>query len=192
MSEDPALQIAVPLIARFEGFRSKVYQDQKGVWTIGYGSTYLLDGRYVTVNTSPISEPDARAMMTTVVARTLADVRAMCHVPITDNQAAALTSFAYNFGVPRTRSSTLIKKLNAGDVQGAADQFAGWCHLGAVVDPGLVRRRREERDLFLSNATPAASDALKQPGVILPSSTPEEVLTADDLNAQVLKGLHNV
>jgi lysozyme len=182
MVDDPALAGAVPLIAKFEGFRAHPYQDQADVWTIGYGSTYLLDGSPVTGQTPLISEPDARAMMVTVVARTLAAVRQMCRVPITDNQAAALCSFAYNFGVPRTRTSTLIKKLNQGDIQGAADQFAGWVHVNNAVNVGLVHRRMEERDLFLSNA-PLAPAQPAAPAV------PAEV-TADDLNAQVLRGLH--
>ena len=150
MVDDPALAIAVPLIAKFEGFRSKVYQDVAGVWTVGYGSTYLLDGSHVTINTPPISEPDARAMLATVVARTLAAVRGMVKVPMTDGQAAALASFAYNLGPAALRASTLLKKFNAGDTQGAADQFLGWCHAGGRVIQGLVNRRIAERDLFLA------------------------------------------
>lgn len=69
---------------------------------------------------------------------------------ITPNQFAALVSFAYNLGCEALRGSTLMRRLNAGDIQGAADQFGQWIHAGGTTLPGLVRRRAAERALFLT------------------------------------------
>ena len=70
-------------------------------------------------------------------------------VPLNDNQLAACTSLAYNIGLAAFRGSTLLRKLNDGDYQGAADQFPVWNKAGGRVVQGLVNRRAAERDLFL-------------------------------------------
>ena len=80
------------------------------------------------------------------------DVAALVKVPVTDNQFAALTSFEFNLGSLRT--STLLRKLNTGDYEGAAREFSRWVK-GRVNDqlvtlPGLVSRRRAEQELFQS------------------------------------------
>jgi lysozyme len=71
------------------------------------------------------------------------------HVPLTQNQFDALVSFVFNLGVGNFRTSTLLKKLNAGDNDGAAQEFGRWIHAGGKALPGLVRRREAERALFL-------------------------------------------
>ncbi|MFH4317138.1 lysozyme, partial [Acinetobacter baumannii] len=76
-------------------------------------------------------------------------VQALVHVSLSDRQVAALTSFAYNVGLGAFARSTLLKKLNAGDVRGAADEFLRWTRVGNRTVRGLVARRRAERDLFL-------------------------------------------
>ncbi len=76
---------------------------------------------------------------------------AFVRVPLGENQAAALASLAFNVGA-KLRGSTLVSRLNCGDVQGAADQFRKWIFSRGVKLPGLVRRREAERALFLSGA----------------------------------------
>ncbi len=76
-------------------------------------------------------------------------VEQMVKVVINDNQFAALVSFAYNVGTAALAASTLLKKLNSGDMQAAADQFLKWDHAAGVVLKGLTRRRQAERALFL-------------------------------------------
>ena len=71
-------------------------------------------------------------------------------MPVTQNQFDALVSFTYNLGAGNLRSSTLLKKLNAGDYAGAADEFPKWNKAGGKELAGLTRRRNAERDLFLS------------------------------------------
>lgn len=74
-------------------------------------------------------------------------VAALVKVPITQHQYDALVSFNYNCG--KLHSSTLLKRINAGDVEGAANEFAKWNKAGGIVLNGLVRRRAAEKALFL-------------------------------------------
>lgn len=149
---DRALEIAVDLIAREEGFRSEPYLDvaDPPVATIGYGFTYHEDGTKVTMQDPPMDEEAARMRLQALVAKVLHNVRGMAPAGLTANQEAALTSFAYNLGTGALRSSTLMKLLNEGDVTGAADQFGRWVYAGGKVWPGLVSRRARERELFLA------------------------------------------
>ncbi len=169
---DPALSLAVPLIAEFEGFRSEPYRDQAGNWTIGFGFTVNSDGTHVSAATPPITREAAEARLSGMVARVLGLVRGMVHVPITNNQAAALTSFAYNEGTNALRNSTLLERLNAGDTAGAAEQFGGWVYADGRPDAGLRNRRARERVVFL------AADG------------PGSVSTADTLNAAELSAIN--
>lgn len=166
MSNDPAVDIAVPLIAEFEGFSTAPYQDIADVWTIGYGFTALPDGRRVTADTAPINQDEGRYRLRALVANVVAQVRAMVEASITDNQAAALASLAYNIGTGALRNSTLLRNLNQGNYAVASGQFMAWTYAGGHTSPGLFKRRVEERALF---------DRMIQE------------TSADDLNAAALK-----
>ena len=65
------------------------------------------------------------------------------------NQFDALVSLTYNIGENAFKKSTLLKMLNAGNYQGAADQFLVWNKSNGQVLNGLVRRRKTEREMFL-------------------------------------------
>ncbi len=147
---DPALSIATAFIAEHEGFRSHPYADVGGTFTIGYGFTYLPDGKKVTPDTPPVDQSEAYQRLTVMVARVLVAVRVIAPTNITTNQAAALCSFAYNEGTGALRHSTLLELLNKGDVCGAAEQFAAWIYAGGGVSQGLIARRAAERALFLT------------------------------------------
>lgn len=71
-------------------------------------------------------------------------------VPLTEHQKAALVSFAFNVGLGNLKSSTLLRHLNDGDYQGAANQFLVWNKAAGHVLPGLVKRREAERAMFLA------------------------------------------
>ena len=66
----------------------------------------------------------------------------------TDNQFAALVSFAYNCGRQNLKSSTLLRMHNQHDYAAAKLQFLKWTHAAGHVLPGLVRRRKAEADLY--------------------------------------------
>ena len=78
------------------------------------------------------------------------DVLKLVKMKLSQNQFDALVSFAYNVGSRALSTSTLLKKLNAGDIKGAADEFLRWNKAGGKVLNGLPRRREAERALFLS------------------------------------------
>lgn len=138
---------AIALIADFEGFRENAYQDRGGVWTIGYGFTRI-KGRPVQQG-DVITQERAREVLRAQVLDFATRVDQM--VPPSVGQIAfdALVSFAYNVGAAALQQSTLLVKLLAGDMQGAAAQFPRWNKSAGEVDPVLVNRRRVERALFL-------------------------------------------
>ena len=70
-------------------------------------------------------------------------------VPLNQNQFDALVSLTYNIGPSAFSKSTLVKKLNAGDIRGAAEQFDVWVNAGGKRMQGLVNRRAKENEVFL-------------------------------------------
>ncbi|HEJ8083164.1 lysozyme [Serratia marcescens] len=137
------------LIKRFEGLRLQAYQDSVGVWTIGYGWTQPVAGRKVGAGMA-IDVATAERLLVCGVAQFERGVERLVAVAITQGQFDALVSFAYNLGLRALENSTLLRRLNAGDRQGAADQFGRWVNAGGVRLDGLVARRAAERALFLT------------------------------------------
>ena len=136
--------VGLNLIKDFEGLRLNSYRDAVGVWTIGYGHTGTAGpGQRIT-------NAQATALLREDVATFENAVTRAVRVPVTANQFAALVSFTYNVGSGALNSSTLLRRLNAGDTLGAADEFLRWNRAGGQVLAGLTRRRVAERDLFLS------------------------------------------
>ncbi|HGE8410817.1 TPA: lysozyme [Serratia marcescens] len=139
----------IELIKRFEGLRLKAYQDSVGVWTIGYGWTQPVDGKKVGPGMQ-IVQATADRLLKCGVVQYEQGVNLLVKVKITQSQFDALVSFAYNLGLRSLSTSTLLKKLNAGDKQGAADEFGKWVNAGGKRLDGLVARRAAEREMFLS------------------------------------------
>lgn len=148
---DAVLALALPVIRAAEGCRLRPYICPAGVPTIGWGSTRYLDGRLVTMKDQPIDRPTADLLLEAEARRALGEVARLVKVPLTAGQAAALTSFTYNIGAGRLRSSTLLRRLNADDDAGAAEEFPRWVYGGQppAKMPGLIKRRAAERALFL-------------------------------------------
>ena len=139
----------IDLIIKFEGFSAKPYLCPAGVPTIGYGSTYYTDGRKVTLDDKPIAKERARYILCKQVNDHYGKaVNRYVQVEITQNQFDALCSFAYNVGVGNLKSSTLLKKLNNGDYEGASNEFLKWTRSKGKVLNGLARRREAEKKLF--------------------------------------------
>lgn len=139
----------IELIKRFEGLELKAYQDCVGVWTIGYGWTQPVDGKKIGPG-MVIDQATAYRLLKCGVVQFEQGVNQMVKVKITQGQFDALVSFAYNLGLRTLSTSTLLQKLNAGDKQGAANEFDKWVNAGGVKLNGLVKRRAAERELFLS------------------------------------------
>lgn len=127
-----------------EGLRLTAYLDGGGVWTIGYGHTGADVRGGLTI---PLSE--AERLLTRDLRVAEGHVNDAVKVKLTQNQFDALVSFVYNVGGGAFRSSTLLKLLNAGDYEGAANQLPRWNKDNGKVVKGLTNRRHEERELFL-------------------------------------------
>lgn len=160
------------LVKRFEGIPDgdpttvnlDPYLDPVGIWTIGWGHAIRdLQDKYIrgvagkaqafALYPGGLTIAQCEDLLSGDLLDACKDVTARVKVPLTDNQYAALVSFEFNLGSLGT--STLLKKLNAGDYGGAANEFSRWTkgrdHTGAlVVLKGLVTRREAERQLFLT------------------------------------------
>lgn len=142
----------VALIKEFEGCRLTAYPDPKtggAPWSIGYGWTHPVDGKPVKQGLT-IDRATADRLLKAGLVSYEQDVSRLVRVKLTQGQFDALVSFVYNLGAMRFSTSTLLRKLNAGDYVGAADEFLRWVSPGTKVEAGLRRRRQAERALFLS------------------------------------------
>lgn len=133
------------LTKKFEGLRLTAYQDQVGVWTIGYGHT----GREVHGGLV-ITQDQANLLLESDVAGAVACVNRAVSIPIAQCQFDALVDFVFNLGCARLLGSTLLRYVNAGEFDLAAGQFPLWDHAGGVVVAGLLARRNAEVQLFQS------------------------------------------
>lgn len=133
------------LIQSFESCRLEAYQDERGVWTIGYGHT----GPEVVKGYS-CSQAQADSWFLQDTGFACRAVNSGVTVRITQNEFDALVSFTFNVGAGSLAHSTMLRMLNASNYQGAADQFAVWNHVNGQVDAGLTRRRAAEQALFVS------------------------------------------
>ena len=141
------------MIESFEGCLLKASNKLDGVWTIGYGQTGSYYGKRVRRGMTT-TKALAHAWLRDHSIKTYEDaVTQAVKVPLNQNQFDALVSFTYNVGVGALKQSTALRKLNAGDYAGAADALTMWTKCNGKVLAGLVRRRKEERALFLAPAT---------------------------------------
>ncbi|ELS04063.1 phage-related lysozyme (muraminidase) [Xenococcus sp. PCC 7305] len=142
---------ALDIIREFEGFREQAYVDTDGTPVIGYGLSKV-DGRKVRLG-DRISNAKANTVLSKEVLILQEQISSMVTVELNSNQLSALSSFAFNVGIYGFQSSTLLKKLNAGDYEGAANEFVRWnkAHIRGKKVPlaGLTRRREAEKQLFL-------------------------------------------
>lgn len=139
-----------------EGERLEAYPDPatKGEpWTVGVGHTGMVDGVRVHAGMK-ISFEKSRELLRMDVNKAEGYVNSLVKVPLTQHQKAALVSLVFNIGPGNFQTSTLLKKLNAGDTNGAADQFLAWdkARVNGVLQVmgGLKKRRALEREMFLA------------------------------------------
>lgn len=134
----------INLVKRFEGLERKAYRDSVGILTIGYGHTHAVKAG------DAITAEKADAFLREDLQVAELTVNTNVKVKLTQGQFDALVSFVFNLGSGNFVKSTLIKKLNAGDYAGAADEFGKWVNAGGKRLPGLVKRRAAEREVFLT------------------------------------------
>lgn len=136
---------AIALITTYEGLRLKAYKDPVGVWTICYGSTKNVQpGQVATLQ-------ECKNRLGADAEEAANAVRKYVQHPITQEQFDALVDFTFNLGAGNFKNSTLLRKLNAGDCYGAAEEFRRWVYAEGQVLPGLQKRREAEYELFLAD-----------------------------------------
>lgn len=181
---------AIDLIKRFEGYRAKAARLADGRWTIGYGHT--LTAR----EGAEVSERDAEALLLYDLIAVAHLVNEITYAPLTQNQFDALCCFAFNIGLDNFRRSSVLRRINEGQLLQAACAMELWRKADfegeRIVIDALVRRRAAEKTLFLTPMdgwVPAPSPILR-PNVdadiagVVPRETPLAVRAAlDGLNA---------
>ena len=135
------------LIKKSEGFRDRAYRDVAGFPTIGYGHLIKPAESFP----SGIAEPQAAAILANDVRDAEHAVARLVKVALAQGQFDALVDFCFNLGAARLAGSTLLRELNAGHHDAAAQQLFAWDHAGGVVNSGLKARRQAEFNLWTRN-----------------------------------------
>lgn len=133
-----ALAVAGVLVTHFEPgrVRGKPYLDPVGILTVCDGHTGPdIDPRRV------YTDAECDAWRATDLAQADAAIQRLVIVPLNDWQRAALIDFVYNVGAGNLAKSTLLRRLNAGDYDGACNEYRRWVYAGGRRLPGLVTRR---------------------------------------------------
>ncbi len=138
--------MGIQSLKELEGFRAKAYKDTGGVWTIGYGTIKWL-GKPVEAGQT-ITDKEAVLALQADLAWAQTAVNQLVRVPLKQHMFDALVSFVYNIGETAFSKSTMLRLLNEGEYDQAAEQFKRWNQDNGKVIPGLVSRRKVEESLF--------------------------------------------
>lgn len=138
-------------IGRYEGYRGNLYNDPAGHCTIGFGHLVHYgpcDGHERPAYRAGLTRAQAVELLREDAATRSAAVNQLVRVPLTQYEHDALVSFVFNVGAGAFKSSTLLRRLNAGERTAVPAQLLRWTRAGSVTLPGLVTRRRAEGRLF--------------------------------------------
>jgi lysozyme len=136
----------ISLIKKFEGCELEAYQCSANVWTIGYGHT-----RDISEGDS-CTQAEADEMLVDDLQEFEGYVNELVDAELTQSQFDALVAWTYNLGPTNLKSSTLLKRLNEGDMADVPHQIRRWNKAGGKVLDGLIRRREAEALLFQGEA----------------------------------------
>ena len=149
------------MIKHHEGVRFKPYRCPARLWTVGVGHVLYPDqGRLPldqrdayplkTEDNRTFSKDEVDGILSADLQRFAVGVAKLFPVGLTQGQNDALVSFAFNLGLGGVQRSTLRQQVLRGEVEAAADEFLKFTRGGGKILPGLVKRRNDERALFLS------------------------------------------
>jgi len=131
------------LLVQFEGKRNKAYQDSKGLWTIGVG--HLIKPAEQHLLHAVLTDEQVEELFRSDLRWCDEAIASSVKVSLNQNQYDALVSLCYNIGDSHFKTSSLVKVLNEGKYEQAAEHFLDW------VKPSVLKPRREkEKALFLS------------------------------------------
>lgn len=135
---------AIALVAKLEGYRSYWYSCSAGVQTIGYGFTKSV----LTKDEQALKSMDRKTadrILGREIRKIQKDVRKLVTRKMTVDQEVAVISFVYNLGLPKFKSSTLLKRINDGSSNAVVSaEFNRWVYGGGKVITGLKNRRKTE------------------------------------------------
>ncbi|MBJ9275290.1 lysozyme [Citrobacter amalonaticus] len=151
-----------------EGVRYQPYRDVVDKWTVCWGHTgkdIILDKTYTKAECQALLDKDLN-----IVAR---QINPYIKVPIPETTRGALYSFVYNVGAGNFKTSTLLYKINQGDIKGACEQLRRWTYAGGKQWKGLITRREIEREVCLWGEKPQKlSDGFGPLNLGTPATTP--------------------
>ncbi len=133
----------IALIKKFEGCELNSYQCSADVWTIGYGHTRGVN------EGDTCTKDDAEKILIDDLVEFEGYVNDLVDTELTQNQFDALVAWTFNLGPTNLKSSTLLTRLNSGDLDDVPHQIKRWNKAGGKVLDGLVRRREAEALLWL-------------------------------------------
>lgn len=137
-------QSTIDYITKEEGYSTKAYKDSQGKWTIGVGHLIKPDEQHLLHAT--LTEEQVEELLRSDLEWCSKAVENSVGVTLTQKQFDALYSLCYNIGETQFKRSTVVRKLNAGDLRGAADAILMWSK-----QPELLPRRKRERAMFLAD-----------------------------------------
>lgn len=153
---------AIRMIKHHEGVRTRPYRCPALLWTVGVG--HVIDPSHAAVKyeerrslqipagwdrTLTMDEVDA--ILAQDLAKFERGVARLCPASVNhQGQFDALVSLSFNIGLGNVQRSSIRMRYNRGDIEGAADAFLMWTKAAGRVLPGLVKRRNDERSMFLS------------------------------------------
>ena len=153
---------AIKTIKCHEGVRTRPYRCPALLWTVGVG--HVIDPSHAAVKYEErrsLQIPDGwdrsltmgevDAILAQDLARFERGVARLCPAAVNhQGQFDALVSFSFNVGLAALQRSSIRMRYNRGDIEEAADAFLMWTKAAGKVLPGLVKRRRDEMAMFLS------------------------------------------
>lgn len=151
----------IEMVKHHEGVRFRPYRCPALLWTIGVG--HVIDPAHIGVKFEDrknipipagwdrtLSMAEVDQILAADLRRFEAGVLRLCPSGLNQSRFDALVSFSFNLGLGNLQRSTIRMRHNRGDYQGAAEAFMMWTMVGPKVLPGLVKRRKDERNLYLS------------------------------------------
>lgn len=152
-----AISIATAVVSYYEGYRPSAYRDPVGIPTICYGHTATARIGQT------LSQERCTELLQADLGHAFKAVDRRTTVELPPPTRAALASFVYNVGEGNFARSTLLRKLNAGDLRGACHELPRWVYAKGQRLNGLVKRRATERDLCLSGLESSTPEQRKEP-----------------------------
>lgn len=139
-------------IKKWESLRLEAYKPTPhDFWTIGWGHTGNVRPGMV------ITKTEAERLLRDDLTWVQKAIRELVHVPLSQKQYDALAGLIFNIGRTNFKKSTVLRRLNASDYEGAAEAMMMWTKQrqnGVLVElRGLVRRRKQEKEMFLDGTT---------------------------------------